>query len=193
MTKLKSLTVFLCIAVSIAALSFFVVSRMSSANPVEISPAKISKTETPPPDVNKSRSGQLIGYRHRGVRFGEKLPNGAQDQGGGLLSDEDYGVTRFKTEKSYMLWLEKIIDRSEEGVPMWEVLDVLEFDELEKNQEFLFSYSSPCRLKGEENLDLIVLAESSPKTKKYQPLKAWLAEIETEKFRSIPTDGVACE
>lgn len=134
----------------------------------------------------------LVGYRHEGVRFGEKLPNGAQDQGGGLLSDERYGVTRFKKEKKYMLWFEKIISRNKAGVPRWEVRDVLKFEKLGRNQEFLFSYSSPCRLNGQYNLDLIVLAQTLPRSKKSTPLKAWIADVSAEKFRSISIKNVSC-
>jgi hypothetical protein len=134
----------------------------------------------------------LVGYRHDGVRFREKLPNGAQDLGGGLLSDEAYGVTRFKKGNVYMLWLERIISRNRSSVPRWEVRDVLSFKTLKRNQEFLFSYSSPCRLNGRENLDLIVFAELSPRTKNPVPVKAWIADVNEEKFRSIPVKGISC-
>lgn len=134
----------------------------------------------------------FVGYRHEGVRYGERLPNGAQDQGGGLLSDEDYGVTRFKKGSVSMLWFEKIISRDRAGVPRWEVRDVLKFDKLAKNQKFLFSYSSPCRLNNSENLDLIVLAIASPRAKSYVPLKAWIADVGTEKFISISVKGISC-
>ena len=135
---------------------------------------------------------QFVGYRHEGVKRGERLPNGAKDLGGGLLSDEDYGVTRFKKGKNYMLWLERIVDRNETGVPSWEVRDVLSFGKLKKNQEFLFSYSSPCWENNEENLDLIVLAESAPKPKSYKVLKAWRADVEREKFQSVSIKGIVC-
>lgn len=135
---------------------------------------------------------ELIGYRHKGVLRGESLPNGARDLGGGLLSDEDYGVTRFKKGKKYMLWLEKIVERNSEGVPIWEVRDVLSFDKLKKNQEFLFSYSSPCKQNGRENLNLIVLAKHAPGAKTYRIIKAWRANVEKEKFESVSIRGIAC-
>ena len=119
---------------------------------------------------HKIFGNDLIGYRHEGVRFGEKLPNGAQDLGGGLLSDDRYGVTRFKKGKEYMLWFEKIVSRNKAGIPRWEVRDVLKFDKIGKNEEFLFSYTSPCLLKGQANLDLIVLAKTSPLSKKTVPV-----------------------
>lgn len=134
----------------------------------------------------------FIGYKHKGVVVGETLPNGAKDLGGGLLSDENYGVSRFSKGKKHFLWLEKITGRSREGVPDWIVRDVLEFDTLKKNQEFLFSYSSTCTTSGKESLDTIVLAELQPKTKKYKILKAWKANIRREKFEKISTRGIQC-
>lgn len=135
---------------------------------------------------------QFIGYRHKGVLRGEKLPNGAKDLGGGLLSNEDYGVTRFAKGEKFMLWLEKVVDHDAGGVPEWEVKDVLIFDKPKKNQRFLFSYSSPCKQNKKENLDLIVLAEFSSPTKTYKVLKAWQANIEEEKFESVSVKGIIC-
>lgn len=135
----------------------------------------------------------LIGYRHEGVRFGEKLPNGAQDQGGSLLSDERYGVTRFKKDKKYMLWFEKIISRNKAGVPRWEVRDVLKFEKLSRNQEFFYSYYSPCVMNGEYNPDLIVMAQTSPRSKRKTVLKAWIADVSTEKFRAVSIKKVSCK
>lgn len=143
--------------------------------------------------VSSPAAGQdYTGYRHKGVLRGEKLPNGVKDLGGGLLSDENYGVTRYFKDK-YMLWFEKIIDRDEKGVPYWEVKDVLVFNKPGKNQEFLFSYSSPCMQNETENLDLIVMAEFIPARKTYKVLKAWQANIETEKFEEISIEGISCQ
>jgi hypothetical protein len=56
-----------------------------------------------------------IGYQHKGVIYGETLPNGVRDLGGGLLSDESYGVSRFTKGKKFMLWLEKVTSRDRIG------------------------------------------------------------------------------
>ncbi|MGC2236002.1 MAG: hypothetical protein WA584_07565 [Pyrinomonadaceae bacterium] len=133
-----------------------------------------------------------IGYKHKGAVFGETLPNGAKDLGGGLLSDEDYGVSRFSKGKKLMLWLEKITSRDAEGVPDWEVKDVLTFSKLKKHQEFLFSYSSPCTLKSEQKLELIVLAELVSKKKTYKILKAWQVNLDEEKFETLSTEEIEC-
>ena len=135
---------------------------------------------------------EFVGYKHKGVVVGETLPNGAKDMGGGLLSDENYAVSRFSKGKKHYLWLEKITGRDGEGVPDWVVKDVLEFDPLKKNQEFLFSFSSPCTIDGAEDLEMIVLAERPRKTKKYKILKAWKANIAKEKFEKIPIKGIEC-
>ena len=135
---------------------------------------------------------KLIGYRHKGVVFGEALPNGAKDLGGGLLSNENYGVTRFSKGGDFMLWLEKITARDAKGVPSWEVKDVLNLDKPKKNQEFLFSYSSGCLQNNKQNLDLIVLAEHLPKSKNYKVLRAWKADIAGEKFKKVSIKGIRC-
>jgi len=136
---------------------------------------------------------EFIGYRHKGVVYGQTLPNGVKDLGGGLLSDENYGVTRFSKDKKYMLWLEKIVERNAKGEPSWEVKDVLTFPNLKKNQEFLFSYSSTCKQNGRENLDLIVLAELAPKTKTYKVLDAWRANVKRGKFEKASLKGIICQ
>lgn len=137
------------------------------------------------------KTSEFIGYRHKGILYGETLPNGAKDLGGGLLSNENFGVTRFQKGKKYMLWLEKITSRDAKGVPNWEVRDVLAFDNLKKNQEFLFSYSSTCTQNGKENLDLVVMTELSPK-KTYKVVHAWKANVKSGKFDKINDKGIVC-
>ncbi len=139
-----------------------------------------------------AQTKDFIGYKHKGVVYEETLPNGAKDLGGGLLSNDNYGVSRFAKGKKEYLWLEKIVSRDTKGVPSWIVKDVLEFDKLNKNQEFLFSYSSVCTIGGNENLDTIVLAELKPKTKKYKILKAWKANVKRERFEKSSVKGIQC-
>ncbi len=134
-----------------------------------------------------------VGYKHKGVVYGETLPNGVKDLGGGLLSNENYGVSRFSKGKDYMLWLERITARDSKGVPSWEVKDVLTLDAPKKNQEFFFSYSSGCTQNGKANLDIVVLAEAGAKNKIYKIKKAWLANVKREKFEKISTKNIKCE
>lgn len=134
-----------------------------------------------------------VGYRHKGVVYGGTLPNGVKDLGGGLLSNESYGVSRYGKNGKDMLWLEKILSRDAKGVPIWLVKDVLLLDKLRRNQKLLFSYSSTCNLNGRESLDLIVLAELSENQKTYKILKAWNANVKNEKFEEISTGGIKCE
>ena len=140
-----------------------------------------------------SQKKGYIGYRHKGVVFGATLPNGVKDLGGGLLSNENLGITRYTKSGNDMLWLEKIISRDSKGVPTWQVKDVLVLDKLQRNQELLFSYSSTCSQNGRENLDLIVLAEIAANRKSYKILKAWNANVKVERFKEIPVSGIRCE
>lgn len=145
------------------------------------------------PAIAATQKKGLIGYKHKGVKYGETLPNGAKDLGGGLMTNENYGVTRFTMGKKYMLWLEKISGRDSSGVPNWEVRDVLSFDNLKKNQQFNFSYSSGCMQNGKANLDLIVLTEYSTAPRFYRPVQAWRANTVKGKFEKISTKGIQCK
>ena len=194
---LKILFAFFAVALLIVAVAMFAAPQSSSekTSGSSIEARKLSDEPQPATSAIAAASDearQFVGYRHEGVRYGERLPNGAKDLGGGLLSNEDYGVTRFVKGKNYMLWLERIVERNDAGVPSWEVRDVLSFPKLKKNQTFLFSYSSPCRENERENLDLIVLAEFAPKTKIYKVLKAWQANVEREKFEPVSIEKIVC-
>jgi len=145
------------------------------------------------PAALSAQKKEFVGYRHKGVLYGETLANGARDLGGGLLSVEDYGVSRFSKGKRQMLWLEKITSRDKKGVPSWEVVDVLIVNNPKKNQEFLFSYASTCTENGVEDLDLIVLAEFQPARKAYKVLQAWRADLLKEKFEKISVAEIKCE
>lgn len=145
------------------------------------------------PAIAAPQRKTFIGYKHKGVKYGEIVSNGAKDLGGGLLSNQNYGVTRFTMGKKYMLWLEKVTGRDSQGVPNWQVKDVLSFDNMKKNQEFNFSYSSGCTQKGRENLDLIVLTEYLPATKTYKPVQAWRASAVREKFEKVSTKNIECK
>lgn len=136
---------------------------------------------------------EFVGYKHKGVVYGATLPNGAKDLGGGLLSDERYGVSRFSKGKTFMLWLEKITSRDAQGIPSWTVKDVLIFPKLKKNQEFLFSHSSGCLQNGRESLDLIVMAELQPKRKSYKVINAWRANVKKEKFEKLSNQKIVCQ
>jgi len=145
------------------------------------------------PATASAQKKEFVGYRHKGVVYGEILSNGAKDLGGGLLSDEEYGVSRFSKGRKQMLWLEKITSRDKKGVPNWEVRDVLIIDNLKKNQDLLFSYRSTYTSNSEEDIDLIVLAELQPARKTYKVLQAWRADLLKEKFEKISVEGIGCE
>lgn len=142
--------------------------------------------------VSAQRKKEFVGYEHKGVVYGATLPNGARDLGGGLLSNENYGVSRFSKAGKLMLWLERITEFDENGVPSWTVKDVLTFAAPKKNQEFLFSHSSNCLQNGEANLDLVVLAEFSRKTNAYKIIGAWRANARKERFEKISNKGIVC-
>lgn len=135
---------------------------------------------------------KYVGYRHRGVVVGAKLPNGVKDLGGLLLTNDNYGVTRYSKGRRHYLWLEKITSRNDKGVPEWLVTDVLSFKSLPANRQFVFSLNAVCKVNGEERPDMIVLARVTRRGKRIKPLKAWLADTDAERFKPISTRGVKC-
>jgi hypothetical protein len=139
------------------------------------------------------KNSKYIGYRHKGVTFGKKLSNGVRSVSGGLTSNGRFGVSRYTKGKTYMLWLEEIISRDRDGVPVWVVRNVLTFDNLKPNEEFHFSYNSPCTLNGRENVDLIVKTEFIPQKNSYKVLEAWRANTKTMQFEKIDTAGIRCK
>jgi hypothetical protein len=138
------------------------------------------------------QKNSYIGYRHKGVVNGETLNNGVKSLGGGLTSDESYGVSRYSIGKKYMLWLEEIVSHDARGIPSWQVKDVLTFTNLRKNEELLFSYTSGCTQNGRTNLDLVVKAEFLPRTNAYKVLDVWKVNLNREKFEKISTKGIKC-
>jgi len=143
--------------------------------------------------ANSQKNKKYIGYKHKGVIINTTLPNGVKHLGGGLLSDERYGVSRYEKDGKLMLWFEKVTSRNREGVPNWIVKDVLNIGNLKKNEDLLYSYSSTCTQNDKVNLDLIVKAELLPNKKGYKVLQAWKANIKKEKFETAQIKGIKCE
>jgi len=143
--------------------------------------------------ASQAQKSKYVGYKHKGVVFGETLSNGVKSVSGGLTSNEKLGISRYTKGKKYMLWLEEIVSRDDAGVPTWKVRNVLTFDNMKKNQEFHFSYNSPCTLDKKDNNDLIVKTEFLPKTKTYKVLEAWKANTKTLKFEAIDTKKIQCK
>ena len=136
---------------------------------------------------------RYIGFKHRGALYDEVLSNGAKSLGGGLLTDNKFGVSRYTKNGKTMLWLEKIVERDAVGVPNWEVKDVLMFDNLKKNQTLQFSYSSGCKQHGKSNLDLIVKTSRIGNSKNHKIEDAWRANTKRGKFEKISLKGIRCE
>lgn len=140
-----------------------------------------------------AQKNTYIGYKYTGVTYNKSLPNGVRDLGGSLLEDDDYAVSHMKKGKTDMLWLAKITSRNKQGIPKWQVKDVLKLPKIKKDQEILQGFTFPCTINGEEDLNLIVLAEFLPKNKTYKVMKAWQANTQKNKIQAISTKGVSCE
>jgi hypothetical protein len=101
---------------------------------------------------------EFVGYKHKGVVVGETLPNGAKDLGGGLLSNENFGVSRFSKGKKHYLWLEKITGRDTFSNSM----------RSRKIRSFCFPTVRPARLKA---MKTSTRSYSPSSTRKKRPTK----------------------
>lgn len=140
-----------------------------------------------------AQKNKYIGYEYTGVVYQETLPNGVKDLGGNLLTNEDYAVSRMKKGRTEMIWLIKITGRNDDGVPNWKVRNVLVLPTLKKDQQILRGYNSPCKVGGNSESNLIVLADYSAKNKVYVPNKAWRVNIRKNAFEEISTAKVSCK
>lgn len=139
------------------------------------------------------QKSKYVGFRHRGTLYDEIMSNGVKSLGGGLLSNNKFGVSLYTKNFQTMLWLERIIERDTLGVPNWEVRDVLNFGKLKKNESLQFSYSSTCRQNGRANVDLVVKTVRVPYAKYYKVEDAWTASASKGKFEKTSTRGIRCE
>ena len=122
------------------------------------------------------------------------LPNGVKDLGGNLFGNfEDYAVSHMKKGKTDMIWLTRIKNRNDEGVPNWKVKKVLVLPKLKKDQQIVSGFKSPCKIGKKEDTTLIVLANFSAKNKTYTPEKAWRANILKDTFEEVSVAKVSCK
>jgi hypothetical protein len=143
---------------------------------------------------------KYINYKYKGVNPESILPNGVKHFGGALIGNIDadpvYGISTVAKGRTNMLWLEVSTGRdSTSGVSGWRVLDVLAFPGMTKN-DYLFFSNDPaiyCRRNGKDVPDLVGIGKIYRSRGIFQPTKLWVADLKTEKFKSIPIAGVKCE
>ena len=142
---------------------------------------------------------KYVGYKYEAPRVGEKLSNGFEHYGGGLIGDIDadrvYGVSVLKNGKAIMFWLEVSIARNENGgVTKWEVLDSLEFSNL-RSFDYVMEFSEPafqCK-RGKKIIEnLVGIGKFSVKRGIFTPHKLWSPNAKTAKFESVSVKNIRC-
>ncbi len=148
---------------------------------------------TIPFTVSAQEKNKYVGYEYTGVVVNETLPNGVKDLGGNLIGDFDYAVSHMRKGSKDMIWLTRIKNRNDEGVPNWKVAKVLVLPKLKKDQQIVSGFKSPCKLGKKEDITLIVLTNFSVKSKTYTPEKAWRANILKDNFEEVSIAKVNCK
>ncbi len=139
-----------------------------------------------------------VNYKYKGVNPESRLPNGVKHFGGALIGNIDadpvYGISTVAKGKTNMLWLEVSTGHNSTGVTGWKVRDVLAFPGMTKS-DYLFFSNDPaiaCRRQGRDVPDLVGVGKINRRRGIFRPTKLWVADVKTEKFKSIPIAGVKC-
>lgn len=148
--------------------------------------------------TQSSDGSKYIGYKYRAPTVGEKLPNGFEHHGGGLIGDSFadpvYGISILKKGKTTMFWLEVSTARQARGgVTEWEVKDSLEFSNLRPTDYVLeISPAFECK-RGKTTIEnLIGLGMFNERRAVFTPRKLWFPNAKTAKFETVSVRNVKC-
>ncbi len=139
-------------------------------------PAQVAEPGDAPSD--STVGGQYIGLTY------PPLPAGVTEQLSMLIQDaEGYGLWLVDDGTDKMLWLGKVTSSTSSGAAEWVVKDVLALSKLGAG---LVLNPDACSLNDAIDTEIIALAQND--TIRY----AWRANTATEKFESLPTEGIRC-
>jgi hypothetical protein len=167
---------------------FMLVLPFSSAGQKQPSPAKQNATD--------AERAKYVGLKYREVQLPAGLKEGYESA---IIGEsENYTLQVMNSGKLKMLWLERIISRI--GDPSGkrnfelEVKDVVLLPTMTPRQFLTFDkcYVGKKPYPPEQYIGVVVQPFSRQTTEFYRPLKAWRANLETEKLEEISTKGVRC-
>jgi hypothetical protein len=138
-------------------------------------------------------------YSYRGVQQYGPLYFGSSGYAFGrelsAYQGQDYSLEGMQTGDVMVVWLEKLLCRNLEGAPYFEVLDVLVTPPMQDNE---ILNMQDCILNGRADTEIITVAEYDPANMKpgdvpVGPINwAWRANRQTQRFESIPVEGITC-
>lgn len=141
--------------------------------------------------------------KYVGLKYdGKNLPKELEYVGGFIITKtEDYqdaSTTPYaismarpkgKNASLLMLWFDKSNKESDPKKLIVEVLDVLNLPKLKKTEAFAMG---GCHLNGKFDGELFAIAVYQEKEYLTKIVKAWRANMTTEKIESIPVAGIKC-
>jgi hypothetical protein len=167
---------------------FIFVLPFSSAGQKQTSPAK--------QNAAAFEKAKYVGLKYRESLLPAGLKEGYENT---IIGEsENYALQVIISGKLKMLWLERIISRNPEpsGKRNFEVevKDVVLLPTMTRRQILTFDkcYVGKRPYPPEQYIGVIVQPFSRQTTEFYRPLKAWRANLKTEKLEEISTKGVRC-
>lgn len=113
------------------------------------------------------------------------LPEGLSQGFSLIIQDSsDRGLSLVINGANKMLWLEKISHYDENGVPIWEVKDILSLSNLESGLTLL---PDGCFMNGVPDSEIFVAGKNGA------IILAWRANTTLDKFEAIPVNGITCD
>jgi hypothetical protein len=122
------------------------------------------------------------------------FPRGLKDRGGSVIDvDRDesrYGLAEVQDSTAQMIWLERFINRDQQGKVTYQVIDVLKLPPISKSQILVRSF---CWVNGKRDREIIAIVEATDTEFRTTIHRAWRANIKTEKIEPMSPKGIACE
>ncbi|MEZ5424969.1 MAG: hypothetical protein R2747_01775 [Pyrinomonadaceae bacterium] len=144
--------------------------------------------------IQKSVKELYIGLKHDGKELPDKLEWLYSFQVGTTetIANSPFAVSLVRPKGSKlsnptMLWLEKHNRNS--GAEKYEVLDVIKFPPLRKNETIAMS---GCKLNGKWNPEIFAIGINEKKENLTKITRAWQANTKEGIFEDIPIDGITC-
>ena len=120
-------------------------------------------------------------------------PAGVESVSGNLVQDTvggtDYVIDWVHTPASPQLWFGRFIARDSLGHPSWRLVDTLTVPDYDSTRTLIIAQ---CTLNGHFDPELIALVVYQDAESLHVVLSAWRADRRSERFKPVPTTGIAC-
>lgn len=139
--------------------------------------------EMPEPNVTSEPKDPEKFSKYMGLRF-PPLPAGLSEGFSMIIQDsDDYALSLVSDADGKMLWFSKLTQHDSNGNAVWEVRDILDLSNFERD---VILIPDGCQRNGEVDSEIFVVSKNG------KTLMAWRANTASNLFEVIPTNGIEC-